>query len=54
MLIARGDNKQVYVDTSVVVHFLHSASEDGHAKAFFLDLERSAYEGVVSDFCRLQ
>jgi len=47
---------RVYVDTSVVVHFLHPASEHGHAKAraFFLDLERSAYQGVVSDFCRLE
>lgn len=47
---------RVYVDTSVVIHFLHPASEDGNAKAkaFFLDLERGAYEGVVSDFCRLE
>ena len=47
---------RVYVDTNVIIHYLHPASERGEqkAKALFLDIEQSKYVGVVSDFCRLE
>lgn len=47
---------RVYVDTNVIIYYLHPGSDvgEGKAKAFFLDIEQSKYVGVVSDFCRLE
>jgi predicted nucleic acid-binding protein len=47
---------RVYIDTNVIIYYLHPGSERGEqkAKAFFLDVEQSKYVGVVSDFCRLE
>jgi hypothetical protein len=46
----------VYIDTNVLIYYLHPTNEEGErkAKAFFLDLQRGQYEGIISDFCRLE
>lgn len=47
---------RVYVDTNVIIYYLHPSGGLGESKAraFFLDVQHSKYVGVVSDFCRLE